>query len=225
MKKLQKVLLALAATSTVLSSVSFAEDNSFYLTAGGGLFMGQKLASNYKLDTFSENDVKYKNPALGGEILLGVGYYVMDNVHVEALYVKPFFGKSKNTIVDGIDATETEKAKDKVTNVTPSVNALQLRAYYDAFDIADMGKAYFGAGLGWSNVKAKVTNFKGIEEKAKAKNTLSWTVGLGASFDLTEGVKVAAEYNYQDFGQYKVKGAPKVSLNGHAVLAKLVFSI
>jgi opacity protein-like surface antigen len=249
MNKVQKLLLALAATSTVLSSSAFAEDSSFYLTAGGGLFMGSKLASNYKLTVEPKNEVKYKKPALGGEILAGVGYYAMDNLRVEAVFVKPFFGKSKNTIVNGIaeikekaaiqevgnvgdlnyvkaeEAVAAVPAKDKVTNITPTVNSLQVRAYYDAFEFADMGKAYVGAGFGWANIKSKSVNNAGDVVSSKAKNTLAWTVGVGASFDVADGVKLAAEYNYQDFGKYKAKEGPKLSLKGHALLAKVMFSI
>jgi len=227
MNKVQKLLLALAATSAVLSTPAFAEDNSFYLTAGGGLFMGSKLTSNYKLTTTGANEVKYKKPAVGGEILAGVGYYAMDNLRLEAVYVKPFFGKSKQTVVNGIPAAGSVAAKNKITNVTPTVNSLQVRAYYDAFEFADMGKAYVGGGFGWSNMSSKVLCKDDSIGKMKG-NTLAWTVGFGASFDVVEGVKLATEYNYQDFGQAKVKkntNAPKLSLKGHALLAKVMFSI
>ena len=227
MNKVQKLLLAFATASTVLSNPVLAEDNSFYLTAGGGLFMGSKITSNFKLKAPLDNQVKSKNPALGGSILAGVGYYAMENLRLEAVFVKPVYGKSKFTIVDAVPATASDKAKNKVVSVTPSVNSLQLRAYYDAFEFADMGKAYVGAGFGWANAKVKLAGLPDAH-KAKSTNALAWTAAVGASFDVAEGIKLATEYNYQGFGDHKVndKSIPKkASLNGHALLAKVMFSI
>jgi opacity protein-like surface antigen len=214
MNTTQKLLLGLVATASVFSS--FAE-NEYYVTAGAGVAMQSKLSSFDTKDAAgADHRVTFKKAKIGSEILLGAGYYFAENLRAEAVFVKPFLGASKVS-VDG-------KSTDKKASL--QVNSLQLRGYYDVLPIADIGKMYVGAGLGWAQVSGKA-NVNGESYKAKNKNNLVWTVGLGASFDVADGAKIGLEYNYQDFGKAKkaanVNYAPKAK--AHAILAKLTFSL
>ncbi len=218
MNKVQKLLLGLAATAVI--SPAFAEnDYQFYLTLGGGAVMQNKYSS------YTEEGVetKFKKPKVAAELLLGVGYYVVENVRVEAVFVKPFINDSKATVTTGAQELNiNEKVKGEI-------NSLQVRGYFDVVDISDFGKAYVGAGLGWAQVKPKNTmdtNQYFSASEGKKTNNLAWLVGAGAAFDVADGVKLGVEYNYQDFGQGKFKDADyKPKFNGHAVLARLNFNI
>jgi opacity protein-like surface antigen len=117
--------------------------------------------------------------------------------------------------------------KDLGGKITAQINSVQLRAYVDVFDISDYGKAYVGAGLGWAQVKAKMSSNYG-SGKTKNKNNLAWFVGFGAAFNVADGTRLAVEYNYQDFGSAKFNSGEKFrkkSFAGHAVIAKLMFDI
>lgn len=247
MNKLQKVVLALAATSSILGASAYAADNQFYITGGGGLLFGTKQLSDFT-DSYTaaivspatvgvSNAQKYsfKSPKTGGEMFLGVGYYVTDKIRTELVFVKPWFGKQNIKGVKTVGTTSTNFDG----KLTTQVNSAQLRGYFDAFDIADMGKAYVGAGIGWSQVKAKIST-NNDSWKSKNKSNFAWMLGVGVSFDVVEEVKLGLEYNYQDFGRVTnpvntaipgtatspvIGNNGKIKLRGHAVVAKLMFNI
>jgi len=241
MHKIQKTLISLLAFSAIVAPFSraWANDGSdYYLTVGGGLLFGNKpgTATNTiagglgATDTFA---ISFKKPKTGGEFLAGVGYNVMDNFRLEAVFIKPWFGKSN------ISGTRTHTISGSSAVIVPltgkmtaQINSLQLRGYFDVFEISDMGKAYVGAGLGWAQVKSKgsitiadVTT----SGSSKNKNNLAWFLGVGAFFNVSDGVKLAVEYNYQDFGKMKKISdstyGNKKSFAGHALLAKIMFDI
>jgi opacity protein-like surface antigen len=244
MNKIQNTLISLFAFASLLAPVSYAnsqDSSDFYLTVGGGVNFGASK-SKYPaigLGTLGSPSVTAsgKKPQTGGQFIAGVGYNVMDNLRLEFVFLKPWLGKSK------INASYQAAAGSGGTpapvpfngKMTTQINALQMRAYFDAFEISDMGKAYVGAGLGWAQVKGKVsfednnpagllnTNFK-----TKNKSMLTWFVGVGAFFNVADGTKLAVEYNYQDFGAVKLTSLTKsatTKLNAHAIIAKVMFDI
>jgi len=276
MQKIQKLALAFVAASSVLSTSAFAADSQFYITAGGGVLFKSKQLSNFNtsykttaitgtypnttvVETATENTFTLNSPKNGGEMFVGVGYYVTDKIRAEAVFVKPWFGKeaiaeankittTTNTTTTTADTKITTTAKtgptavdkDYVGKLTSQINSAQVRWYYDAFDIADMGKAYVGAGIGWAQVKAKFnTDDPAINTvKTKNSNNFAWSVAVGAAFDVVEAVKLGLEYNYQDFGNVQNKlvvpvgaaaeagnNAGKIRFHGHAIVAKLMFKI
>jgi len=259
MKKLQKLALALVASSSVLSASAFAADNQFYITAGGGVLFSDKQLNNFGNGYTVAGQTSATPPAIANtntftlkkaktnaEMFVGVGYYVTDKIRAEAVFVKPWFGKQT---INQSNVTVTTpaggSAGQPVTTayhgkLTSQVNSVQLKGYYDAFDIADMGKAYVGAGIGWSQVQAKFDTNDAVivNVKTKNKNNFAWTVAVGAAFDVVEEVKLGLEYNYQDFGHVKnplvapagataVTGnnAGKIRFHGHAIVAKLMFNV
>jgi opacity protein-like surface antigen len=218
MNKIQKLLLGLAATAVI--SPVFAESNEqFYVTVGGGVVMQTKNSS----ETYNGMTAKFKKPKTSGQMLVGVGYYAVENVRVEAVFVKPFVGDSKVNITDNAgNLLETGKLKGEI-------NSLQVRGYVNLVDISDLGKLYAGAGLGWAQIKPKLSSNNNGSAAGKKTNTLAWLVGVGANFDVADGVKLGTEYNYQSFGKGKFKNDNSVdfkpSFDGHAFLAKLQFDI
>jgi len=263
MHKIQKTLISLLAFSSFITPFAqshAAGETDFYLTIGGGLIMGNKQgASSFEssesntttdssksppvtttITTDTKANASFKKPKNGGELLAGVGYKVMDNLRLEAVFVKPWFGKSNtsltviNTVTHQVQGHDPVEEEPTITNLTgkttAQINSLQLRAYFDAFELGEVGKAYVGAGLGWSQVKAKFscqTNAQSFT--TKNKNNLSFFVGVGAFFSVTDGLKLAVEYNYQDFGKAKKPSdnfnLGKKSFAGSAVIAKIMFDI
>jgi len=241
MHKIQKTLISLLAFSAIVApfSQAWANDGSdFYLTVGGGLLFGNKPGSatntiSPPAEPVEIYELSFKKPKTGGEFLAGVGYNVMDNFRLEAVFIKPWFGKSNiSGTVTFRESGQRDYIEQATGKMTAKINSLQLRGYLDVFEISDMGKAYVGAGLGWAQVKAKGSiNSETISESGsgKNKNNLAWFLGVGAFFNVSDGVKLAVEYNYQDFGKMKklVYGTVgnKKSFAGHAVLAKIMFDI
>ncbi len=242
MNKIQKLLLGLAA-SAVISPVFAEGDNQYYVTVGGGLVMQGKSESAKSSVKTSDTETAqvegtFKKPDTSGQILVGVGYYLVENFRLEAVFVKPFVGDSKLSMTKAGKEYATGKLKGEI-------NSLQLRGYFDVADISDLGKAYFGVGLGWAQVKPKLSMStigtdaeasKTASTSGKKTNNLAWLVGVGASFDVADGVKLGVEYNYQGFGtgKFKEEAAAKADANqpsfkgkfdGHALLAKLQFNI
>ena len=262
MNKIQKLLLGLAA-SAVISPVFAEGDNQYYVTVGGGLVMQGKsesvkssLPGSGENEKATQSEATFKKPDTSGQILVGVGYYLVENFRLEAVFVKPFVGDSK--ISSTIDGKEHSTGKMK-----GEINSLQLRGYFDVADISDLGKAYFGVGLGWAQVKPKISlssiakvsssseNSPAVPSEStsisgKKTNNLAWLVGVGASFDIADGVKLGVEYNYQGFGtgKFKEEAVPanakedeknaaakakqpsfKGNFDGHALIAKLQFNI
>jgi opacity protein-like surface antigen len=234
MNKVQKLLLGLATTAALSSS--FADvaapadlSSQYYVTIGGGLAMQDKLSS------FSGKNTKitFKKPKIGAEALFGVGYNVNEDFHVEAVFVKPFFGDSKLSRKETETGQNVELSTGKLKS---KINSLQIRGYYDVAPIADIGKVYVGAGLGWSQVSAKATfnptdagvaaGERKSSGKIKAKNNFAWMVAVGSSFKVADGTRIGVEYNYQDFGKAgKKSDSHKPKFAGHAVVAKLMFDL
>jgi len=253
MNKVQKLLLGLAA-SAIVSPVFAEGDNQFYVTIGGGVVMQSKNSSetisrSLQNANASETDVtNFKKPSTSGQILAGAGYYLTENVRLETVFVKPFVGESKIT---STTTTTTNNSKDSasITNtgkLTGEVNSLQLRGYIDMIDISDLGKAYVGLGLGWAQITPKISITLMEQNKqtsrtlsGKKTNSFAWTLGLGANFDVADGVKLGFEYNYQNFGKGKYKNIDttvgnetksdpvsyKSHFNGNVILARLQFNI
>jgi len=217
MKKLQKLALALVATSSLLSPSAFASEDQVYVTVGGGALFGTKLTKNFQVDGYT-TILSLKAPKTGAELFLGVGYNATEQIRGELVFVSPWFGKSKVNWTDSSSVAQTG-------HISAQVYALQVRGYFDAFDISGMGKAYVGAGFGSSMIKQKLS-ITGVTKESKLQSSFSWMVGLGAAFDVADNVKLGLEYNYQDFGRYKYSDVKKnFKYTGQAVLAKLVFKI
>ncbi len=189
-----KKLLLIAATSTALltSAVSFAETDDFYLKADAGLTFLNKAK-----DKTSGLNMNSKTAAL---LAIGVGYELMDNVRTDLTLnwlVNPEFKKSST-----INSTPVSvKHKGQVTS-------LLLNAYVDLYK-ADITTFYVGGGVGVSKLKEKISGMVGKQGQVlgqsslsiKYNNSFAWQLSAGASFDVSDGVKVDVAYSFIDFGQ------------------------
>jgi len=198
---MKKLLLATAATAAF--SYSAAAEEMFYVRGDVGAAMQPKQTVNI---------FKFKSKA-GATAEVGVGYYLMDNLRVEAAIAKPFGVKSKaNTTTAAVAAVPggaaatpafTRNAKLKINST-----AFFVKAYVDVLDLS-VAKVFVGGGLGLARTSAKAsitsTAAAGTSEiyKFKNKNNLAFTVGLGAGFDVAEGVKLDVQYAFRDYGKSK----------------------
>lgn len=194
---MKKLLIAAALASTLASS-AFAMENAFYVSGhlGGSMLKEQ-----------SQNGVKYKgsNHLVGG---LGVGTYLMDNVRTEVVFSNHF-------------SADQKAKKDTKNKLEFDVMSVSLRGLVD---VADMGyaKAFVGAGVGMSSVKAKVKS-SGSSVSTKKANNVSYLVTAGVSTEVADGVMADLAYSFNDHGETKkVKGTNnKYRFKSHDVTAGL----
>jgi opacity protein-like surface antigen len=214
-------LLLTAAAVAALSTSAFASEgetssaNQFYLRGDiGAAKFGQTKQKIAGVEV--KNKTKF-----GASIDLGAGYYITDSVRAELVYTQPF----------GLSTKATAKIKGNKDDVTlnvkhkPTVRALLARVSGDVVDLG-MAKLFLTGGLGWAQVKDKLT-IDNVSVKSKNKNNLAWTVGAGAAFDVSEGVHLEAAYSWRDYGKTKkfddeVKG---IALRSHNFTAGVRFDI
>lgn len=221
MNNVQKILLGLVATTSIATASFAAETESFYLTISGGIAkQAQKPGAFSTTDATNQNvSGNFKNPKIGGMLAVGAGYYVMDNVRAELVYFKPFLAK-----VNTKSATIAGAAADRVGSVKTEINAFQVKGCFDALDISDMGKAYVSLGIGVAQSKMKLDNSV-TSASSKNKVQLSWSIGVGFSFPVGEGVSVKGGYEYVDCGKIKysaVKGAPSGTTGSNKLAAHIL---
>lgn len=188
---MKKILLTTAATAILATSSAFgAEAETFYVkaNAGASMFSKTKIADTESL--------KSKNAGFFG---VGAGYYVMDNVRAELAFDHFINVQHKKTFTDADGDKITGKLKGEI-------NTLMLNGFVDIFE-ADMFKVFVGAGVGMSQVKAKLTStINGVlpeSEKVKQKYNAAFAGYLGASYEVTEGVTAELAYSYRDMGKTK----------------------
>jgi len=153
-----------------------------------------------------EKGLKSNNDVFFG---IGAGYHVMDNARVDLTFdhfVNP-----------------THKKGD--VKVKGDINTLMFNGFVDLFD-ADMAKFFVGAGVGASQVKAKVTT-TGVSSKAKQKYNLAFAGYVGASYEFTPGVTGELTYSYRDMGKTKKfeNSTDTIHYKGHHVGAGVRFDI
>lgn len=196
-----KKLLLIAAATAALSTSAFAD-------ATEGTFYGRVDLGLQKFTGFTDKVVsaKLKSKASVG-LNVGVGYYLMDNVRAEFVYAKPFNVELKKGYSKAADA-KGPAASGNVKHKA-DINALLVKAYVDVADLG-MAKLFVGGGLGWSMIKEKITDNDTVgttttayTASSKKKNDLAWTLGVGAGFDVADGVILDAQYAYSDFGKTK----------------------
>jgi opacity protein-like surface antigen len=150
---------------------------------------------------------KSKNDIFFG---VGAGYYVMDNVRADLTFehfVNPTFKK------DG------KKIKGEV-------NTLLLNGFIDLFDIS-LAKVFVGAGIGGSQVKAKITgdSVAASNGTAKQQYNLAYALYLGSSVEFAPGVTGEVTYSYRAMGKTKQQNKIDYDFKGHNVGAGVRFDL
>lgn len=212
-----KKLFLIAAISTTLftSTISFAEENEFYVKAEAGASFLNKI-KNKLFDT------KMTSKAVG-IFGLGAGYYVMENVRTDLtlhFLANPQFKKS--TGKSGVNNSVKHKGK---------VMSLLLNGYVDLFD-GGVAKLFSGAGIGWSQVKEKIQGHIGGVDRSystKKANNFAYQLTVGASGDVAEGVAAELSYRWSNYGKTKkVKeenSLGNTGYKGHNVVLGIKFDI
>ncbi|MDP4709204.1 MAG: outer membrane beta-barrel protein [Rickettsiaceae bacterium] len=150
---------------------------------------------------------KAKNDMFFG---IGAGYYVMDNVRADLTFdhfVNPTFKKGGKKIKG-------------------EVNTLLLNGFIDLFDIS-IAKVFVGAGIGGSQVKAKVTGdaVAANNGKAKQKYNLAYAAYLGSSVEFAPGITGEVTYSYRAMGKTKEINKVEYEFKGHNVGAGVRFDL
>jgi opacity protein-like surface antigen len=186
---MKKLLLVAAATAALSTSAMADSENMFYLRGDLGAGMFQKAKDK-------STGLKMKSKT-SMSLDLGVGYYVMDNMRGDLVFVHHFNPEMKK----GGNAT-TVSAKHKA-----NIETLMLKGYVDVAEVS-VAKIFVGAGVGFAQISEKITWGDNTSLKAKKKNNMAYSLALGSGFDLADGVKGDVAYNFSDFG--KTKSAKEV---------------
>jgi opacity protein-like surface antigen len=208
---MKKILLATAAMAVLSTSSAMAATGDFY----GKANVGWSKLDNVK--TSAKVKFKSQNAAF---VALGAGYYVMDNVRADVTLDHFFNVEHKFSNRFGTGKLKT------------NINTLMLNGYVDLFD-AGVAKFFAGAGVGSSFVSSKYShNITDYNAKAKNKAYMTYALHLGASAELTEGVRAELTYSYRDLNvgsKVKFKDIDgdsfeeKIKLKGHHVAAGVRF--
>jgi len=200
---MKKILLTTAAVAVLATSSAYAIEDTFYVKAQAGW---SKMAKNKGLK--SKNDVSFG---------VGAGYHVMDNARVDL------------TFDHFVNPTHKGKLNGADIKIKGDVNTLLLNGFVDLFD-ADIAKVFVGAGVGVSQVKAKLSaTVAGVSlsTKAKQKYNLAFAGYIGTSYEFTPGVTGELTYSYRDMGKTKKfkNTTDTVHYKGHNVGAGVRFDI
>lgn len=230
---MKKHLLTAVAT-TVLSTSAMAQTDQFYLRGD----VGANINTMQKHQTEDyEHTFKFKSKT-SGSIDVGVGYHVLDNFRAELVYGHHFVPTMKLfSRVDIQGGTMDMSAKSK-----GKIETLMLKGYYDLYDFG-AGKIFAGAGVGLAQVSEKQTmltegthqatgdTFTVTDEdmKAKRKNNFAYSLAVGSSYALAEGVNLDLQYNWSNYGHAKTPSDQKyyttIKRRGHAVKFGVRFDI
>jgi opacity protein-like surface antigen len=203
MKKILLTTVAVAALSTSAFAEMGLGEDSFYLRA-------DVLGNKYNKVSARGNSYKSEYD-MGLDV--GAGYRVMDNMRTELVYNYAFNPKLKHD--------ETNNS----SKVKINAQSLTLRGLVDFADLG-MAKLYAGAGLGWAQVGAKLTD-TAVPAKAKNTNNLAWSLHAGSGFSVADGVTLDVGYSFRDYGKTKefANNGGKVTVRSHNLSAGVRFDI
>lgn len=145
---MNKLLLTTAAAAMLVASSAYAAEGDFYLKANSGWTKLNNITSGDV--TLGNNTTKLKSQN-SGYLGAGAGYHIMDNVRVDLTYdhfFNPDYKMSKDYLIHGQNIATNVKIKGKI-------DTLLLNAFVDVYDM-DAFKLFVGAGVGGSNIKAKM---------------------------------------------------------------------
>ncbi|WP_341792013.1 outer membrane protein [Rickettsia endosymbiont of Gonocerus acuteangulatus] len=193
---MKKLLLIAATSATVLSSaLSFAdcENDSWYLRVDAGAAMFNK-----EKDSLTGLKLKSKT-AFTGDI--GVGNYIAENFRADLTLGTTFSGKLKKS--------GNVKGDNISSSYKPNITRLLINGYVDLSNF-EMFDVFAGAGIGASILKERVS-YSGINSGAtistsySSKNTtnFAYKLTLGASSQISDGVKAELAYSWISDGKAK----------------------
>ena len=161
---------------------------------------------------------KVKGAKSKNDIFLGLGggYNYMDNVRLDLTF----------------DHFIDPKFKKGNVKVKGEINTLMASGFIDLFDIS-VAKVFVGAGVGISQVKAKVSGHAipaGQQNStkngtAKQKYNVAYAGYLGSSVEFAPGVTGEITYSYRIMGSTKEINGTSYDFKGHNLGAGVRFDI
>ena len=231
MKKLSKIILLSAggfilASSSALADLTTDEKKTFYFSIGLNMlkpaatnkdqFVAKKLPRNTTTTTttYSSPDVVISYPKKNIIMpFVAIGYYVKDNLRLEAAFIRPFIKDAQ------INQRFEVKNDNNSADVLPvnrevlhsaNINLGQLRVYFDGLPIKEYGSLYLAAGAGFGQIQT--TRLAQVPNNAAPTNTTketltkyspNWMLGCGANVNIAQGIKFGLGYEFQNFGKGK----------------------
>lgn len=202
---MKKLLLIAATSATILSSTaSFADcmNNEWYLRidAGAAMFNKEKdKITGVKLKT---------NTAFTGDV--GIGYYIAENFRTDLTLGTKKSGAFTSSQFVGTNGSVSHK---------PTITRLLVTGYADLSNF-DMFDVFAGVGIGATLLKEKIgyngtivyngnqVTSGGLSSTTKNRTNFSYKLTLGASTQVTDGVKAEIAYAWIDDGRTKSKTIP-----------------
>lgn len=182
--KMQKAFLILTAISSI-ASITYAsekpsEDKS-KLTHNPIYLRVDLLGEKFHKTSMQGVTYKQKNYSSGADV--GLGYYVMPRLRLEAVYNHNFLArfKSNNNIKDKAD-----------------IKALFLRTMFDVMSF-DQVKLFVGAGIGGARISHELNG--NVSGKSGFKYRPACSFHAGVALDLVEGVMVEASWSVRNYGK------------------------
>lgn len=226
---MKKILLTAAAVSVLATSSAYAMENKFYVKAHAGWSKFNQIKSNFSIvgnpitaKAKSNNDT---------HIGIGAGYHVMDNFRVDLTfdhYINPTYKFNAKLNANGLNVLSGKIKSD--------VNSLLLNGFIDIYSI-DSIKIFIGAGIGASQLKAKVENNglavdNGLVKKSfkiKQEYKFAFAGYVGTGYEFTPGVTGELSYSYRNLGKLGKDGKDSddnpFEVRGHHVTAGVRFDI
>jgi opacity protein-like surface antigen len=263
MHKIATTIALIALTSTVFADPNVSSPSTnFYFTVGGGIFSKNKISNDNFINQLSQ---KYPNLRVSGEVpssqiyyktknlsaaFVGMGYRVFDRLRLEAVYIKPFIPKIRhnyNVISENGERGDFDYYADRLDyhKISSNIDALQVRGYFDFFQMKNLVNFYIGAGVGISQLHSsgeiggmKLSVEKGqvvlkptrISVGKKKQISMNYMFGAGANLSLAEGITLGVGYEFQNFGTLKgyqnnLYKQSKQTFKNHGVVVKLMYNI
>lgn len=202
--KIKKLLLVAASTAALLSSTALAEsENTFYIKVEGG---ANKM--NKANDKTTGAKMKSKTSGVAG---IEVGYHLMENVRAGLGFDHYFNPELKKS---GSIKTSKKTLNNATVKHKATVEVLWANLYYD-IPLSSV-EIFFGAGLGWTPLKEKITysstdldddGTKGwsISGSTKKANNFAYKITSGIATEVSPGTKIQGAVRFVDFGKTKNK--------------------
>ncbi len=229
MKKLSKIILLSAcgfilASRNALADLTTDEKKTFYFSIGLSMLKpaatnkDQFVAKNIQgvnNNTYSSPDVVISYPKKNIITpFVAIGYYVKDNLRLEAAFIRPFI---KDAQINQRFELKNDNGNNDAQSVSrevqhsANINLGQLRVYFDGLPIKEYGSLYLAAGAGFGQIQT--TRFAQVPrndlpptnttKETLTKYSPNWMLGCGANVNIAQGIKFGLGYEFQNFGKGK----------------------
>ncbi|WP_171962857.1 outer membrane protein [Bordetella trematum] len=150
---------------------------------------------------------------------LALGYTLSPGWRVEAEYVLPSTGRYRKS-------TTEPRLEDKVVSAQTYTNRAQRLMFnvYRDFSITERFSVYgqLGVGLAMNRASAQLKVLdQRIEMKPLRRNSLAWSVGVGASYALNPALTLDAGYRYTRLGESRTGTSQESHLRARGVSGEL----